>query len=111
MSQLDQVRLFDAQMHAAFEQAGLSDAGQYFAPGSAEGVPCDAFLDRDVQVLGQFSEVLARRDEMGLLIAGVQPAARGRVLITMEGGAIETWHLVDPISDDGSLSRWAVRRV
>jgi len=109
VNQFDALLALDADIHAALLNAGLADRGHYHSTSSAPGTACDVYLDRDVQVLGQFGEVMARRDEMGIRLAGVQPARNGRVVLQLEGGA-ETWVLVDPVGDDGAISRWAVRR-
>ena len=109
MSQLDALHALDADLHAALADAGLGNTGHYTAPGANFAVPVRGYLDRNVQVLGEFGQVVARRDELSLLLEDVpDPAGKGRVYLPDEG---ITYMLTDEISNDGSLSRWAVRRV
>lgn len=109
MSQFDALLAMDADIHAALFDVGLADRGHYHPTPSAPGIACDLYLDRDVQVLGQFGEVMARQDEMGIRLADVQPVRNGRVVLQLASGS-ETWVLVDPVANDGAISRWAVRR-
>jgi hypothetical protein len=114
VTELDALRDIDADIHAALEGSGLAGVGFYTAPEANFDVRVRLFLDRNVQVLGEFGQVLGHRDEMRLMLADVpEPKGEGRVLVeaTPGSGVGETWQLVKKISDDGSLSRWSVRRV
>lgn len=109
MSELAAMHALDADLHLALADAGLGNTGHYTAPGANFDVPVRFYLDRNVQVLGEFGQVVARRDELSLLLEDVaDPAGKARVYLPSEGG---TYSLVEEISNDGSLSRWAVRRV
>lgn len=113
MSQLATLRQMDAELHAAMLDAGMADAGHYTASGANVDTPVRIYFDRDAQVLGEFGQVVARRIEIGLLLADVPaPVKGGRVYVPAEDA---TYQLVDQPDgagiDDGSLSRWVVRRV
>lgn len=109
MSQLSALHALDADLHAALADAGLGNTGHYTAPGANFDVPVRCYLDRNVQVLGEFGQVVARRDELSILLEDVPaPAGKGRVYLPDEA---TTYMLTDEINNDGSLSRWAVRRV
>ena len=109
MSELAALYALDADLHAALADAGLGNTGHYTAPGANFDVPVRGYLDRNVQVLGEFGQVVARRDELSILLEDVpEPAGKGRVYLP---GEATTYSLVEEIGNDGSLSRWAVRRV
>ena len=110
MSQIDAMKAMDAVLHAAFERIGIADTGTYFAPGGGVGIPCHVYVDRDVQVLGQFNEATARRDEIAICSGPFKAAPKGKIQVALLSGMVETWTLVDPVKDDDSMSRWAVRR-
>lgn len=113
MSQLATTRQMDAELHAAMLDAGMADSGHYTAPGANFDVPVRIYIDRAAQVLGEFGQVVGRRIEIGLLLEDVPaPAKGGQVYVPAEGA---TYQLVSQPegdnTDDGSLSRWVVRRV
>lgn len=108
------LRTLDAEIHAAFADAGFAATGFYTAPGANFDVPVDLYLDRGVQSRGEFGQVVSRRDEMRILQGdGIALKPAGRILIesTPGAGSGEVWELVEKIGDDGSLSHWVVRRV
>lgn len=108
MSQLDTLNELDADLHAALADAGLGNSGHYTAPGANFDVPVRCYVDRNVQVIGEFGQVVARRDEVTILLEDVAtPAGKGRIYLADE--AI-TYVLGDELTNDGSLSRWSVRR-
>lgn len=114
MTELEALRDVDAAIHAALGASGRGSVGFYTAPGANFDLSCRLYLDRGVVVRGEFGQVVSRRDEMRLFTADVtDPQAKGRILIeaTPGSGVGETWQLVEKIADDGSLSRWSVRRV
>lgn len=114
MSELDVLRDLDSDIHAAFVGAGLASVGFYTAPGVNFDVPVELYLDRGVQVRGEFGQTIGRRDEVRILMGdGFELKSGGRILIetTPGAGAGEFWHLDKQIGDDGSLSHWVVRRV
>jgi hypothetical protein len=99
---------FDAQAHAAFAAAGLADGGQYTAPGGGAAVPVRVMVDRTAQQLGDFGTVNAPMVTVAYLLADLAPGVpdvRGRVVV--DG---DTFLNVREIDNDGSLSRWEVRR-
>jgi hypothetical protein len=108
MSRLSAMREMDADLHAALADAGLGNDGHYTAVDANFDVPVRCYLDRAVQVLGEFGQVVGRRDELVILSADVEAAAKARVFLPDEGITVM---LGDKVSDDGSLSRWVVRRV
>lgn len=106
MTQLDTLKQMDADLHAAFADAGLADTVAY-TPNPAgpvvEGV--QVYIDRAHQQIGEFGQIVAPRTEVGYVLATVTPTKGGS--FTIDG---ETWINVDNIGNDGSLSRWVVRR-
>lgn len=108
MTQLDAIKQMDADLHAAFADAGLADSGHYTAPGANFDTPVAIYIDRAVQVMGEFGQLVGRRTEIGIVHGAVTPAQKGRVYVPDEPA---TYELGDKLTDDGSLSRWVVRRV
>lgn len=119
MSQRAFLANMDADIHAAFAAAGMADRGAYVAPGTVPGegpeapalphasIGCDVFVDRDTQTLGETQQFKAGRVEVVYVLGSmtVAPARRGQLLV--DG---DTYINDDEISNDGSLSRWLVRR-
>ena len=108
MSQRAFLADLDASLHASFAAAGMADAGSYFDEGAATdaaGVPCRVYVDRDVQTVGEQRQFKAGRVEVSYVLPDVSPRQGGRLLV--DG---DTYINADKISDDGSLSRWLVRR-
>jgi hypothetical protein len=100
----------DESLHAAFSATGLADSGVYTPPGAAQDfVPlaCQIYVDRDVQTLGDTRQFKAGRVEvvyvLGSLLIG--PTQHGKLAV--DG---DTYINDVEISNDGSLSRWQVRR-
>lgn len=109
MSQRDALRAIDADIHAALRGAGLASEAFYLPPGAGPGATptrFDAYLDEGTQVLGEFGQVIARRDELVLLSGGANVAARGTVEV--EG---VNYALLERVAQDASQTRWVVRRV
>lgn len=103
----DTLRSLDAAIHGAFLGAGMAGVGEYFARDAApdaDGVPVRLYLDRGVDVFGEFGQVVGRRDELVLLMADVAPA-KGAHIVT-EGMRFE---LVEKIDQDDGTARWVVR--
>lgn len=108
MSSLDTLRELDADLHAAFLDSGLADFAHYSAPGANVDVDCPVYIDRAVRILGEFGQVVGHRDEVTILRrADLEPQKGGKVYVPAEA---LTYTLTDKIEDDGSASRWAVRR-
>ena len=108
MNQRATLRSIDAQLHAAFAGAGIASWADYLPPAAAPGavpLPVRVYLDRGAQVLGEFGQLIGRRDEMALMLADVTPAAKA--IVTVDG---DRYALTDKIDEDDSLSRWVVRR-
>lgn len=108
MTQLDTIKQMDADLHAAFADAGLADSGHYTAPGANFDSPVSIYIDRAAQVMGEFGQIIGRRIEIGIVHGAIAPAAKGRIFVPDEPAHYE---LGEKITDDGSLSRWVVRRV
>ena len=109
MTQLDTLKQMDADLHAAFADAGLCDVGDYtpIVDGVAGGVLAGVrvYVERDVQQIGEFGQIIAPRTQIAYLLADVTPTKGGRIVV--DGQA---WINTDNVGDDGSLSRWIVRR-
>lgn len=108
MSQRAFLAGFDAAAHAAFAAGGLADSGEYLPPGASTGTAatsCRVMVDRDVETIGEMQQRKAGRVEVSYLLADVTPEQGGKLLV--DG---DTYINADKISDDGSLSRWLVRR-
>ena len=56
-------------------------------------------VDRDVQVVGQFADVIENQTRGSLLVADVGRAGRGDVIIFSD----MAYHVRRPLSDDGSM--------
>lgn len=119
MSQRAFLAQMDAQLHAAFAAAGMADRAQYTAPGlvppeSEAGEPaphpavgCDIFVDRDTQTLGDTQQFKAGRVEVVYVLGSMAAAPKKGGRLAVDGDAYIN---DDEISNDGSLSRWVVRR-
>lgn len=108
MSQKQFLADMDSSLHAAFAAGGLADIGLYSAPDADPGTPptsCRVYVDRDIQTQGDTQQFKAGRVEVAFVLADVLPRKGGR--ITVDGDAYIT---MDKVTDDGSLSRWVVRR-
>ncbi|GAB3305648.1 hypothetical protein [Luteimonas notoginsengisoli] len=108
MSQRAFLADLDAGLHAAFAASGMADAGLYLPKDAAPGaVPtaCRVYVDRDIQTLGETQQYKAGRVEVAYVLADVQPRKHGQLVV--DG---DTYFNDDEISNDGSLSRWVVRR-
>lgn len=110
MSQRAALAQMDADLHAAFADAGLADRGLYWPPDAdADFAPFDAdvYVDRDIQTLGDVRQAVSGRVEVGYVVSPLfKPEQGGRLLV--DGDRYEN---ATVISDDGSISRWVVRRV
>ena len=109
MSQRAFLADMDTELHEAFADAGLADAGLYTAPNAAPDSPpteVRVYVDRDTQTLGDVRQVQAGRVEVAYVLQpGFRPAQNG--VLVVDGDRYEN---ANPISDDGSVSRWLVRR-
>lgn len=107
MSQKAFMAAFDGLAHGAFADAGIADLGVYTPPG-VDPVPVPnvrVFVDRAVQQIGEFGNISAGRTEVRYLLSDVSPEAGGKLLV--DG---DTFINTAEIDNDGSLSRWQVRR-
>jgi hypothetical protein len=98
----------DADLHGAFADAGMADIGAYTAPDAEpteDPLPVRVYVDRNVQTIGEFNQIAANRTEVSYVRADVAPVKGARLVV--DG---ETFINVEVVSDDGSLSRWLVRR-
>lgn len=111
MSQRIALRELDAELHQAMLDVGLAELGGYLQPNAIPGTartPCRVRVDRGTQVLGEFGQVIARRDEIAFLIEDIDPAPTARGTVLVDG---VTYMLTDKVSEDESETRWVVRRV
>ena len=107
MSQKAALAALDTSIHAAFAGAGLADSGLYTAPGGETAVACRVYVDRDVQLRGEFGQIVGKRTEVAYLRADVTPVRGGTLVV--DG---DTFVNVEPIEgSDGSIDRWLVRHV
>lgn len=105
MSQRATIARLDAELHAAFVTAGFADSASYKA-GADAPIACRVYVDRDMQVRGEFGQVIGRRTEIAILRADIASPAKG-AQVTVDG---EVFVLVEQTEDsDSSLSRWVVR--
>lgn len=106
MSQKAALAELDREIHAALHGAGLSDRGIYTPSGGA-GVPCEVYVDRSVQEVGDLGQLRAGRTEVTYVLSsmgGTMPADKG--ILVVDGDTLTNTY---EISNDGSLSRWLVR--
>lgn len=105
MSQREFLINLDADLHASFAAAGMADVGLYSAPGSNIALPCQVYVDRDVETIGGLRQFMAGRIELAYVRQpGLEPVQGGRVVV--DGNTYVNGKVV---SDDGSVSRWTVR--
>lgn len=110
-TQQDALRELDADLHAAFADSGLAGIAEYRAKGVPATDPATTanvrvFVNRDVQVVGDVGQILARHDEVEVLRADVDAPQKGATLL-VDG---ERFELVDPVRRDESKTTWLVRR-
>ncbi len=106
MSQRAFLSQMDACLHASFTAAGMADLATYTPPDGGPAVPCQVYVDRDSEMIGGLRQFVAGRVEIAYVRTdNFRPVQKGRVLV--DGDIYVNAELV---SDDGSLSRWLVRR-
>lgn len=111
MSQRAFLAGLDASLHAAFASAGMADSGLYTAAQGGAPVPCQVYVTRDVETIGDLRQFKAHSVEVdyvlgSLAVAGLEPVQKGRLQV--DGDLYEN---ASELSNDGSMSRWKVRRV
>lgn len=109
MSDLDFARGFDADAHAAFEEAGLGAvSGSYLPAGSGQSLedPVRAYVNRAGGSLGEYRQVRVEQVTVQYVLADVAPEAGDRFIT-----GTDTWENVEELDNDGSLATWAVRCV
>lgn len=111
MSQRAFLADLDASLHAAFAAAGMADSALYTQSQGSSSVPCQVYVTRDVETVGDLRQFKAHSIEVGYVLgslaaAGLEPVQKGRLLV--DGDLYEN---ATELSNDGSLSRWKVRRV
>lgn len=105
MSQKHSLAELDREIHAALCSEGLADRGVY-TPSGGVAVPCDVYVDRSVQEIGDLGQLRASRTEVTYVLSsmgGTMPANKGVLLV--DGDSFTNTY---EISNDGSLSRWLV---
>jgi hypothetical protein len=105
MSQAAFLQALDTALHTAFEAAGLASAGLYTAPGAEVAVPASVYIDKDIETIGDLRQFKAGRVEVLYVNWSIAPAQGGK--LEVEG---ETYINGKELSNDGSSSRWTVRR-
>jgi len=106
MSELDFLRQMDATIHGALAVAGLVSTATVRSDKTGvltAGVR--VYIDRDVETIGNLQQFVAGRVEIVYLRADVEPEQGDRVEV--DGEAFVN---AKKLSDDGSRSRWLVRR-
>lgn len=105
MSQRDFLQSVDADCHAAFRDAGMSDLGLYTAVGSVVEIPCRCYLDTvSIDELGESGLVTRIRKEMTILRSDVEQPTRGD-LVTLDD---QNYILQTRLLSDESMTRWTV---
>lgn len=106
MSDRDFLRQMDATIHGALAIAGMVSTATVTSEKSgivSAGVRI--YIDRDVETIGDLQQFVAGRVEIAYLRADVEPEQGDRVEVNGE-----VFVNVKKLSDDGSRSRWLVRR-
>jgi hypothetical protein len=103
------MRQIDAQVFVGLQRAGLAEVGFFSAnPGATppvERTPCRAYVDRDVQTVGETQQRIVGNVEISFFLQDFVP--RKDLVFEVDG---DTYVCQKRIRDDGSLSRWAVIR-
>ena len=103
-----------ASAHAAMASAGADFFGaltaSYTPPGGSASA-CSVFITQNVQVLGEFGEVVSKADEAEFDLAAVTPAHQGALTITSGTLSGTDYKLDKELENDGVSSRWRLRRV
>lgn len=106
MSERDFLRQMDATIHGALAIAGMvSTATVKSEKTGVVTAGVRIYIDRDVETIGDLQQFVAGRIEIAYLRADVEPEQGDRV--EFDGEAFAN---VKKLSDDGSRSRWLVRR-
>lgn len=105
MSQAAFLQALDTALHAAFEAAGLASAGFYTAPGADAAVPASVYVDKNIETIGDLRQFKADRVEVLYVNWSIAPAQGGKLEVEDE-----TYINGKELSNDGSSSRWVVRR-
>ncbi|HYQ23950.1 head-tail joining protein [Stenotrophomonas sp.] len=106
MSERDFLRHMDATIHGALAIAGMvSTATVTSEKTGVVTAGVRIYIDRDVETIGDLQQFVAGRVEIVYLRADVDPDQGDRVEV--DG---ETFVSAKRLSDDGSRSRWLVRR-
>jgi len=106
MSERDFLRQMDATIHGALAIVGMvSTATVKSEKTSVVTAGVRIYIDRDVETIGDLQQFVAGRVEIAYLRADVEPEQGDRVEV--DGEAFVN---VKKLSDDGSRSRWLVRR-
>ncbi len=110
MSEVDFLRDLDGTLHAAFALAGMGSQGRYTAKdGSAtEGVR--AYVERNIETIGELRQFRAGRVEIVYLRSDVAPDQGDRFELASSAFGTEVFVNSKKLSDDGSQSRWLVTR-
>ncbi len=110
MSEVDFLRDLDSDLHAAFSLAGVASQGRYTAKDgrTIEGVR--AYVERDVETIGELRQFRSGRVEIAYLRSDVAPDQGDRFELASIAFGTEVFVNSKKISDDGSQSRWLVTR-
>ena len=84
----------------------MADIAEYTPPAGGLTIPCSVYVSRDIETVGDLRRFKQGNVEVDYVIGSVKPEAKGRLLV--DG---ELYANASEISNDGSVSRWQVRRV
>jgi len=106
VSERDFLRQMDATIHRALAIAGMvSTATVTSAKSDAVTEGVRIYINRDVETIGDLQQFVAGRIEIAYLRADVEPEQGD--CVEVDGEAFVN---LKKLSDDGSRSRWLVRR-
>ena len=105
MSQRAFLQELDADLHAAFADAGIAETA-FYTDATIIAKSCRVYVNRDAQTTGEFGEVSGPRVVCEIFRADVASPKAGATLILDD----ESFVLDAKFSEDESLSRWVVRR-
>lgn len=107
MSQRAFLAALDSDLHAAFADAGMADTGTYTTPDASVTEACSVFVDRDTQTLGDVQQFKTGRVEVAYVLGSMVETPRKNGQLVVDG---DIYVNDSELSNDGSLSRWLVRR-
>jgi len=110
VNEVDFLRDLDGTLHAAFALAGMASRGRYTAKDGPTTEGVRAYVERDVETIGELRQFRAGRVEIAYLRSDVVPDQGDRFEVVSSAFGTEVFVNSKKISDDGSQSRWLVSR-